>query len=521
MTPGEGHPSPGPDRRDLVVLLALAAVTAGFLAAWPHTLGNADESYFLFEAKRLRDGEVMYRDVFDFITPLAHYVMAAAYRLFGTTLATARLVMTAVHVAAVCFVYLAARALGVRRVLAVGPALALVAVGYPTFPEASPHWFATALIALLVYGLASWRWDERAVSAFALGALDGAIASMQQQKGAVLGMGLALALIVVELVSRRGEWASLVRRLAALAGGAFAVAGVVLGGTALAAGVMPMVDAVVRYPLESYAPAGTVRWGGYGTFMRPRATPGTLAYVNLLPLALVLPLVRALASVRSAPGSALVRTRLAIVLCAGASALAIAYYPDFIHIAFIAPPFLVAAADSFEWLVQRLPARGAEIAAVVLASLLVAGSVWRAGGALVDARATFAVTRETAFGPVDFARPWQASIVDRLQRELDATPGRTMFAYPQLASPYLTAGGRNPTPFQMFNGVAAPKAQVALLLETLTRERVPFVVTNPLLIDRPRDPVARYIREHYEQIDIDEIDPYADIVMWGIYERRD
>jgi len=523
----DGRPSvPGRfERADLVVVVALAAVTAVFLLAWPRKLGNADESYLLFEAKRLSDGEVMYRDVFDFITPLATYLMAAAYRLFGATIETVRVVMAVVHASAVALVYAGARLLGVRRVLAVGPALGLVVFGYPTFPEASPHWFATALMALLVVGLVGWRWDVRCGPAFALGLVDGALLSMQQQKGAVLGIGLAVIVVVVTLLASRDpareRGASLVRRLLALAAGAVVVTGAVLGGTAVVAGVAPLVDAVVRYPLESYAPAGTVGWGGIAPFMQRRATPATLAYARLLPVALVVPAARALIAAWPAPASAFVRSRLALVLFGGSSALAIAYFPDFIHVAFVAPAFLVAAADTLEWVVAWMPGERARTAlAAAIACVVVAGLGWRAVEGVRVARGEFPIAHDTAFGRVDLAVPWQAAIVDRLRRELDAAPSRDVFAYPQMASPYLLAGGTNPTRFQMFNGVVAPKGQIDELLAALTRHRVRWVVANPHLLNRPRDPVMQYLRDHYEPIEIPEIDTYADLVMWWLYRRR-
>jgi len=512
-------------RRDHVIVAVLALVTVGYLLAWPRRLGTADESYFLYEAKRLSEGDVMYRDVFDFIPPLAMWLMAAAYRLFGTTLQTARGVMAAVDASAVCLVYLAARRLGVRASLAVAPALALMAFGYAAFPDVTSHWFATALMALIVFGLVAWRWDVRPGAAFALGVADGAIISMQQQKGAVLGIGLAVILVLDALARRRvrGTGTSLVRRLAALAAGAVAVAGTVLGIAALAAGVAPVFEAVVVYPLRDYAPAGTMTWGGTAPFMGRRALPAMVFLYRYLPFALVVPACRALAGLWSGTADAAARARLALVVFAAFSALAVAYYPDFIHIAFVAPAFLVAAADTLGWIVGRVPGseRARAIAASAVAAVLLAVVGRHAASTLATARGEFTHAHETAFGTVDFGAIWQAQITDRLRDALDAAPSRAMFAYPQMASPYLLADGRNATPFQMFNAPSAPKAQIERLLGALERAKPEYVVTNPFLLGRPRDPIARYIDTHYERIDIPEIDLYADMVMWWIYRRRD
>jgi hypothetical protein len=57
--------------------LALGAVV--YLVAYPPALGGADESYILYEAKRLWNGDVPYRDFFDFIMPGTFYFYALAY----------------------------------------------------------------------------------------------------------------------------------------------------------------------------------------------------------------------------------------------------------------------------------------------------------------------------------------------------------------------------------------------------------------------------------------------------------
>ena len=63
-------------------------------------------------------GEVLYRDIFEWVTPLSWYVMAAVYRLFGTDMGAARMAMAMVHGVTVVTVYLACRAVQVRPSLA-------------------------------------------------------------------------------------------------------------------------------------------------------------------------------------------------------------------------------------------------------------------------------------------------------------------------------------------------------------------------------------------------------------------
>src|SRR5262249_22228003 len=85
------------NRADLGWTLCLVLGTVVYLWFWPRTLGLYDESILLHEAKRVLEGEVPYRDFVDIVTPGAWFVMAAAFRLFGTTIDTARGTISVVH----------------------------------------------------------------------------------------------------------------------------------------------------------------------------------------------------------------------------------------------------------------------------------------------------------------------------------------------------------------------------------------------------------------------------------------
>ena len=77
-------------RRSLVLALALVAGAFAYLMAFPPALNVADESYALYESKRLWEGDAPYHDFFDFITPGTFYFYAAAYALVGPTITAAR-----------------------------------------------------------------------------------------------------------------------------------------------------------------------------------------------------------------------------------------------------------------------------------------------------------------------------------------------------------------------------------------------------------------------------------------------
>ena len=125
---------------------ALALAVALYVLAWPQSLGLSDEAILLYEAKRMFDGDVLYRDIFDFGAPGAWYLIQAGYALFGVHLATAKATMAVIHGISSALLYASARGLGVRRAFAVVPSLGFVALCQPTFPHVSPHWFSSSLM---------------------------------------------------------------------------------------------------------------------------------------------------------------------------------------------------------------------------------------------------------------------------------------------------------------------------------------------------------------------------------------
>src|SRR5262245_2833512 len=92
---------------------------------WPRTLVALDEGAFLYEAKRVLDGEVMYRDFFDVTGPAANYLMALMDAVFGVSMETARATMGILLGGVVVLMYSIGRRLGVRPILAATVCLSL------------------------------------------------------------------------------------------------------------------------------------------------------------------------------------------------------------------------------------------------------------------------------------------------------------------------------------------------------------------------------------------------------------
>src|SRR6185295_2372590 len=100
------------DWRDAALVLTIFIATFAYLACLPRNLAQADEAIQLYEAKRLLEGEVMYRDVFEMTTPGYHFVMALLFWVFGTNIDTARLAMAVLHAVMGILVYGTCRRFG-------------------------------------------------------------------------------------------------------------------------------------------------------------------------------------------------------------------------------------------------------------------------------------------------------------------------------------------------------------------------------------------------------------------------
>ena len=68
---------PAEARRDWWISAAVFAGSVAYILQRTHNLLGADEAYYLGIAKRLLQGEVLYRDVFDFLPPLFHWFLVA------------------------------------------------------------------------------------------------------------------------------------------------------------------------------------------------------------------------------------------------------------------------------------------------------------------------------------------------------------------------------------------------------------------------------------------------------------
>ena len=478
------------DWRDGVLGVLICAATVLYLAQLPLCLDAPDEAKHLVEAKRILAGEVMYRDIFNLILPGWMYFMAGVFRLFGTTLATARMATAVIHGVTAALIFVACRQLDVRRALGCAAAVAYLVLCQPAFPVASNHWLATALtMVLLVLWLPSGSSPLRALAG---GVVVGLFVAVHQQRGVSMGLGVATFLLVDAVLARRfgGSGTRLVAQGVALVGGALLVLVPLIAWLIARGGFDPLWHAVVVFPLTNY-PARLVGWGQGGD--GSRTFPRLLA---ALPVAIVVPFARGVTAWLGRVERDRVRRLTVLTVFAVFSVVSISYYPGFIHVAVAAPVFLVGVAEALKEVVRLLPARlHATVGWIVALAILGAGA-WRLEDNLEWARGRGMVGYESAFGRVDIPPNW-VGFFQRLRKVLDDdVPSRTLFVHPFGEYTYLLVDGRNPTRFQFINPGYHGAKEIQEVLDTLTAHPPPYVATMQSWV-KPGDPIIRFMEQRY------------------------
>lgn len=502
--------NPGADRGgawlDAALALLLFAATVSYLAALPFGLGHPDEAHYLHEAKRVAAGERLYRDVFELATPGWIYLMALLFRVFGVTLATARIAAAVIHAGTAVLLFLVCRRLDVRRGLALACAATYVALSQSAWPVASQHWLVTFLnVAVLLLCLRPLG----VARSLCAGLVVGLAIAVHQTRGLAMALGITVFLILdTTLLQRSGPHQShrLWRSAIALAAGSLAVILALLAGLVVSAGFEPVWRALVVHPFESYRESFRVRWGfgGKDNAIVPVLKYGPLALLGAIP--------RVVNWWRpnSKPESG--RAGMLLIVVGVFSIASIWYYPDYIHLAFIAPVFMVAAADAVEQLLRAIPGRRQTALGWAISLIIIGATVHQLGERMVQLTPGPTDRYESAFGPVDM-NPNLHATYDKLRRLLNDVPSRTLYCHPLASYNYLLLDAHNPTRFEFVLPKYNTPEQVDEVIRVLRTTDVPYVRIDPRRAHR-RDPITVFIHQHYE--------PVADDMLrnWGLWQRR-
>jgi len=204
-------------RRTVYILVAVAIFLYLQLFILPNvpTLPSGDQTVYLLNGWRLLDGEVMYRDFFQFTGPGSETTWCALFYLFGVRAWVPNAALICLGVGFAWTSVLISRRLfaGASIIL---PGFLFLAIPFRNAPmnTGSHHWYSTLAVMTALAVLIDKRSPGRLVAA---GALCGLSAWFNQSRGlvAVLGVGVFL---LWERKERNETWRSLARREAHLLG---------------------------------------------------------------------------------------------------------------------------------------------------------------------------------------------------------------------------------------------------------------------------------------------------------------
>jgi hypothetical protein len=492
--------TPGDRRTILRAALALAIAAFGYLISFPPTLNSSDEALFLYGAKRILNGQALYRDIFEFITPAGFYFFALVYAVAGTTLQAARAAMTAVDALAAALVYVLARKVA-GSLEALLAAVVFTVACLPVWNLSSPHWLSTCICLASAAVLLSDRWAGSArLRPFLAGALAGLSFSTQQQRGVFLGIWLVIALV---LLPGGGTAFLRVRAARALAWAATGWAGVVVpivGYAVWRSSPAEFVRAIFTHVVSVYGPTfvGFTRWGGL-TWVTEYVADYTWPWVpRLLPVAIALESCALLVRIvgHRSRSEAL---RAALLALAGCMAGSVFYFPDLIHVSFIVVFSLVVAAGLVYRARSGLGRGLAQRLVQVVLLVAIALALHKGWQTIRLVRSENPVRYETAFGTIAGTEGHRRTF-ERLQAAVAGVPAgrRIVFSYPNDASLYLTLPGENPTPFALLVPGYNTAEQFRTAFDALERRRADYVIVGILLV-KPGDPLMKFLDGRYER----------------------
>lgn len=483
--------------------LFLGAGTAAYVAAQPAEFWTGDEGRFLYEAKRVLEGQVPYRDFFDFVPPGIMYAMAALFAVFGTDIATAKLAMAVLQGLFVAMIFLMARNLGVRSGLAAAAALAHPALCYSIWPYLSPHWLGAFLMMVATWLLIRGPGAHPVRWSLGLGLLVGLLALVHQHRGAVLGAGVGGLMLLDHFVSGRSRLgvAPLARDFSFFLAGVFIASAPVTLALMAVAGGAAVVDALLIFPLVDYRgfKDNHPSWGEGDWLVGSYTWPHIIKWAVL---ATAGPAWLALRAWRTRGESEEFRQMVVLVVSSALGVATVFNRLDFVHLAFIAPIFALNAAVTIERMLGLLPEGNSKTLGFAF-SLAVCGLLgWQLSQNAGRRAEAFPVLGETEFGLVAFRTKREFATIERLRALYKESDSNDFFCYRACSYVYLMTGTDNPTPHQWLQPGFYRATQFEETIAALEESRVPYVLaprSHPR--DGQKDAILEYLHRHFEPLD--------------------
>jgi hypothetical protein len=218
-------------------------------------LPPGDEGTLIYDAVRVAQGQVPYRDFFEVMGPGTFYWVALFFKLFGVTWLATRLALVVTSVATALMMFFLTRRLRTR--FDTLPAIFLMAVLFGYIWPAISHHGDSNLLALFAFAaFVVWLDRQQTVLLVAAGALAALTTCVLQPKGVLL----FLAFLVLLVVLCRKD-AGFVSYMAWLSTGYVAVVACVLLFFWAAGGLHDLVYATFIWPLTRYSNVNSVPYG--------------------------------------------------------------------------------------------------------------------------------------------------------------------------------------------------------------------------------------------------------------------
>ncbi|MGA3187924.1 MAG: hypothetical protein ABSF22_12515 [Bryobacteraceae bacterium] len=483
--------------RTTAFIFLSVSIYLGWISASRVFLSDNDEGIYLSAALRILHGQMPYKDFFTLCGPGSFFLMAASFRIFGITLATARIpAIFDLALLTSCVCWLTWKLAG--RAAALSAALAFVS-------------FET-----LWHGvLANHRWDSSAwmtlaatLVFFALDQLDESPPDLRKSAIACAAAGVAatVAVFCTPPVAFAGAALGACLLFAGKKPAAAFLGGVTVA-SALGAGLLasrgafgPMIHSM-KWAIDNYGIANHTYYGwvigGYGYLFHALSVGEaavTLLVLIFITLPATLPILSAMWLWKRPPLKV-------IALLASSAALVVSSYPrwDLIHLNFVAALFYVLAATLI-W-----NSRFRKIVAIT--ALVAAASCL---GITAHER-LFERSQMTMLGSAHGPTA-DLQTVAMLQQQV--RPSDTLFVFPYRPIVYFLTQARNPTRYSFLQPGMFPESDASQALADLRKEPPRWVVymdipdSEFLRIWPGSDParmrmpgIESFIHERYKKID--------------------
>ena len=479
------------------IALALAAVAFAVCCLRsfvpPHTpfLFWGDQLGFAAKGIRVLQGELPYRDFFDFVTPGATLVYAALFRLFGVSMSVPNLLMATLAAAVTFGTTWCAQQL-MRGIFVVLPSLLTIGFVLSSSMDATHHWFSTlaamGAVAVLFQRVSSLR-------IAAAGALCGVAATFTQTKGAALLLALIIYLIWVSKQERASSQQVLKNSLVLITA-TLAVCLAINLPLILAADASRWAADVIVYPLRYFGSVSATNWrGAWPEFLEHR---GVLKWLTFPFIYISVPLTYlwffAAMLRRPRQSDAEPWKKLFLLAVVGvAMFVAIAPALSIKRISCVSPPAMILLV----WLLSR---RGTLYRAT--AKTLAAISVAVAAAQIVAIQTHPKLILNLPVGRVAIPDPQNYEVYHWMSEHTH--PGQWYFGLPPMTLPL---GLRNATPIESVGpGEFTRPDHVTAVIRDVDAKHVPLIVLRaisnrrlpPGTVDHSK-PFYDYLHQHYRR----------------------